>query len=392
MAYQLTRQALMLDLHAAYQCAKRKKAGKHYVRVFDRRLEQNLSELCDELLSRTYRPEPSSCFIIDRPKKREVVAAQFRDRIVHHLYYNYVHQLFERTFIQDSYSCIEGRGTHYGIRRMEQHIRSESHDYRRPCYALKIDIRGYFMHIDRRRLLAIVSRTIDRMATHRISRHAPETWADRIDIPFTKWLAKEIILLNPMNDCRYISPPEAWLGLDPSKSLRNSPDGQGVPIGNLPNQLHANIYLNELDQYCKRTLRCRHYGRYVDDIVILSHDRQWLRSLIPKIRRFLADRLLLDMHMGKTRITDARRGVEFLGAYLMPRRTYISNISLRRMASQVEQTRGRQPEGVWRAVNSWLGVLQHYRSFNIRCEMLLRTDILTIGHFDRRMTQFTRWQ
>lgn len=60
MAYQLTRQALMLDLHAAYQCAKRKKAGKHYVRVFDRRLEQNLSELCDELLSRTYRPEPSS--------------------------------------------------------------------------------------------------------------------------------------------------------------------------------------------------------------------------------------------------------------------------------------------------------------------------------------------
>ena len=108
MAYRLTRKALILDLHAAFQCAKRHKGNKPYVQHFERKLKQNIEQLADDLLSRTYKPEPSTVFIVERPKKREVFAAQFRDRVVHHLYYNYTHELFERTFIADSYSCIQG--------------------------------------------------------------------------------------------------------------------------------------------------------------------------------------------------------------------------------------------------------------------------------------------
>ena len=126
MAYAMTKKALLLDLYAAFACAERHKATKAYVLHFRRNLDKNLRKLCEDLWRRRYKPGPSSCFIVERPKKREVFAAQFRDRVVHHLYYNYTHNLFERTFIQDTYSCIPSRGTHYGVKRLEMHIRQES--------------------------------------------------------------------------------------------------------------------------------------------------------------------------------------------------------------------------------------------------------------------------
>lgn len=134
---------------------------------FESQLDYNLNVLCDELMERTYVPGSSQCFIINDPKKREVFAAEFRDRIVHHLYYNMVHTMLERTFIQDSYSCIKGRGTHYGVRRLEHHIRSASCNYTQPCYVLKLDIKGHFMHIDRCLLLKIVLEDLGRLAVRR---------------------------------------------------------------------------------------------------------------------------------------------------------------------------------------------------------------------------------
>ena len=115
--YRLTREQLLFDLYIAYYDAARHKHKMAYVQKFERDLRQNLEELCDDLLTGRYHAQPSKCFVIDYPKKREVFAAMFRDRIVHHLYFRYTHQMFERTFIADSYSCIEGRGTHYGVDR-----------------------------------------------------------------------------------------------------------------------------------------------------------------------------------------------------------------------------------------------------------------------------------
>ena len=182
--------------------AKRHKQSKHYVRVFERRLVAKLQGICVSLYERHYQPEPSSCFIVDRPKKREVFAAQFSDRVVHHLYYNYTHKMFERTFIEDSYSCIKGKGTHYGIERLKQHIISESHNYSRQCWAMNLDIRGYFMHIDRNILLDIAIGTIRKMATHRIDSSSHQTWGDVLDIDFLCWLSREIIMLDPKTSCK----------------------------------------------------------------------------------------------------------------------------------------------------------------------------------------------
>ena len=146
---------LLADLYKAYKDARRHKRRKDYQLRFERNLEGELLRLRDAIISRRYRPGPSTCFVIHDPKMREVFAAQFRDRVVHHLLYNYIAPLLIPTFIRDSYSCIPGRGTHDGIFRLENSIRAVSCNYSRRCYILKLDIEGYFMHIHRQLLLDI---------------------------------------------------------------------------------------------------------------------------------------------------------------------------------------------------------------------------------------------
>jgi hypothetical protein len=189
-------------------------------------------------------------------------------------------------------------------------------------------------------------------------------------------------MLDPKTSCKIIGTAREWEGLDKNKSLFYTPDGCGLPIGNLTSQLFSNVYLNELDQYCKRTLGCKHYGRYVDDAYIVSRDRDWLLSLIPQVRTFLRDELHLDIHEGKTAVCDVRRGVEFLGAYVLPYRTYIANKSLQRMKEHVHALDCRDAASVCRSVNSWLGTLSHYNSYNIRRRLFAKYKSAALFNLD----------
>ena len=378
MAYTLTREALLMDLYVAFLCAKRHKGNQPYVIRFEKHLMENLTELRDALWDRTYKPAPSSCFIIERPKKREVFAAQFRDRVVHHLYYNYTHEIYERTFIADSYSCVPERGTHYGINRLASHIRKASHNYTRKCYVMKLDIRGYFMHIDRQRLLEIATATLQKMAQK----------TDGIDIDFLLWLTREIILLDPNENCHIVGSEEDWIGLDPAKSMRFVNTGKGMPIGNLTSQLFSNVYLNVFDQFMKRELHCKHYGRYVDDAYVVSTDKAWLLSLVPDVQRFLSERLGLSLHMGKLIVTDIKYGVEFLGAFVKPYRTYASNDCLRRMERNIRNMHTNDADAVYRSINSFLGVLCHHKTYHIRRAMFLKKKFMKVSTFNRDMTLF----
>ena len=395
MAYHLTREQLLADLHEAYYCARRNKRHKAYQWHFERRLERNLVSLRDELWQRSYRARPSTAFIITDPKQREVFAAAFRDRIVHHLYYNYTHQMLERTFIHDTYSCIERRGTHYGIDRLRRHIESESRGYQRRCWVLQMDIRGYFMHIDRRRLLAITTESLRRMARHRADGMDGKRWEERVDMDFVEWLTREIVMLDPTDRCHIHGSRRDWEGLPHDKSLYHTAPGCGLPIGNLTSQLFSNVYLNVLDQYMKRSLHCRHYGRYVDDFYVVSADREWLHSLIPQVKRFLAGKLALGVSDEKTRVSDASRGVEFLGAYLKPRRTYPSRGCLRRMLGKLDALQRLADEGTVErsglaaSLNSFLGVLSHYDCHDLRMRMFLDDhDFSAYGCFDTGLRHF----
>ena len=370
--YKLTRDQLLADLHQAYLDARRHKRNKTYQRLFEARLEKNLASLCDDLWTRTYQPRPSTCFLINAPKLREIFAADFRDRIVHHLYYNYVHEMLERTFIFDSYSCIKHRGTHFGIDRLRHHILQESQNYSETCYVLKMDIRGYFMHINRQLLLEITLRRLRHMARKRCCRSSSETWQMRVDMDFVEYLSREIILLNPTLGCCIHGDCDGWRNLPREKSLFCSPEGCGLPIGNLTSQLLSNVYLGELDDFIKRDLRCRHYGRYVDDFYLVSADVGFLRSAVPQIADFLKNHLKLELHDGKIRICNVLHGVEFLGAYLKPFRNYVSRTTLFRMRRKMPALEEKTNGCTFRSsVNSQLGILSHYRSFAIQLKMFL---------------------
>lgn len=388
--YRLSYSQLLADLHTAYRAARRHKRGKPYQMRFEAHAEVNLEQLCRMLWTRTYRPQPSCCFVITEPKRREVFAAQFRDRIIHHLYFNYTHEMLERTFIADTYSCICQRGTHYGIRRLERHIRRESKNYTVPCYVLKMDITGYFMHIDRQRLLDITMRRLNTMAGHRISKYATETWRQRVDMDFVAYLTRLIIMLNPIENCCYRGSLFDWYGLPGDKSLMNSPEGCGMPIGNLTSQLFSNVYLNEFDQWMKRQMHCHHYGRYVDDFYVVSADRQWLLGQRRPIAEFLDRELGLAVNEEKTQICNVMHGVEFLGAFLKPRRRYVSNASLARIRSKVPQIEHIDDAGQMRSrLNSFLGILSHYKTYRIRRELYFNLpQVYRFGYFLKGMTKF----
>ena len=265
------------------------------------------------------------------------------------------------------------------------HIRQESENYTRECYALQLDIRGYFMHIDRMRLLEIATKSLKKMSKHEAREGL--LWEDVIDMDFVLWLTKEIVLLNPRGNCKIVGTWDDWNGLDKNKSLFYTEEGKGLPIGNLTSQLFSNVYMNAFDQYMKRTLGCKHYGRYVDDAYVIGRDKEWLLSLVPRINTFLRDNLGLEIHMGKLHLIDVKYGVCFLGAFVKPHRVYVSNMTLKRMLASMGRMNMGDHEAVYRSVNSYLGTLRHYKTYKIRSAIFLKEKFLKIGGFDRNVTK-----
>lgn len=139
---------LLIDLFRAYYDARRNKRTTANALKFELDYESNIIRLYEEIMDGTYEISQSICFISFDPVQREIFAGDFRDRIVHHLIFNYTSPIFERIFINDVYSCRTGRGTSYGIQRLDHHIRSCSRNYMEDCFVLKLDISGYFMSMD----------------------------------------------------------------------------------------------------------------------------------------------------------------------------------------------------------------------------------------------------
>lgn len=376
-SFLITKEILLLDLYTAYKDARRHKRWKSYQLNFEFNLEENLINLRDDLLDRKYVIGKSDCFVIHDPKMREVFAARFRDRIVHHLLYNYTHTLYERKFIYDSYSCISGKGTHFGIERLLHHIKCVSNGYSKPCYILKFDIQAYFMSIDRRILLSLCKKHLNKIKYLKSDDPAIIKLIENID--FINYLIDTIVLDDPSKNCVRIGERAEWNRLPPKKSLFNSASGCGLPIGNLSSQLFSNIYLNELDQYIKRTLHCKNYGRYVDDGYIVSDNKNKLKYYIPKISHFLSSNLNLNLNLDKTFILNAYHGVSFLGSYLLPFRRYVDNKTLKRMSRKVKEMSPKNPRELMSVINSILGVFSHCNSYCIR-KVMLGSDSRLIRH------------
>jgi retron-type reverse transcriptase len=277
----------------AYKSCLKGKSNSLSALEFEENLECNLLTMSRELRDKTYKTGPFSCFPITDPKLREVWAADFRDRIVHHLLVSQIEQGWEKIFIHDSYACRTEKGAHKAIEKIKRILSK--------MFYLHVDIRGFFTSIDKNILFEILSR--------------------RNKKPDILYLTRLIIFHDPKSNYVIKGNERILRDVPLHKSLFGVPEGKGLPIGNYTSQFFANVYMNELDQYAKRTLKCRYYFRYMDDVVILDPNKDNLRKMAGSINIFLNDKLKIELHPKKTILQDARKGLDFLGYVMRPEYT-----------------------------------------------------------------------
>lgn len=370
------RQLSLFDAHAkidlselfeAYFDCRRNKRSTLNAIAFESNYEANLLKLWDEINDGSYQLGKSIAFIVNKPVKREIFAADFRDRIVHHLIINKLNPLFEKSFIHDSYSCRKGKGTHFGICRVERFIRQCSQNYSKDCYVLKLDIQGFFMHIDKSILF---TKLLDFMQQR----------YHQTDKELLTTLCQKVIFNDPTQNCTIKSKRIQWKGLPVDKSLFHTGSHCGLPIGNLTSQIFANFYLTELDHFIKHDCGIRYYGRYVDDFVLVHHDKDYLKSLIPAIKAMLQTRLRLTLHPKKIYLQHYTKGVHFLGAVIKPHRIYIAKRTQGNFYTAIQQQNAiiaagkpskEQQATFLSSMNSYLGLLKHFKSYRLRKEMLI---------------------
>jgi len=360
---------LLYDLFRAYYDARKNKRSTINALAFEIDYERKLLELYEEIKNGKYEINPSICFVIFRPVQREVFAADFRDRIVHHLIYNYISPFFERLFIYDSYSCRVGKGTSCGIKRLNHFIRSCSRNYSQDCYILKLDIKGYFMSMDRSILYQKVEKTLCRFGN-----------AVNFDIDLVLWLIRKVVFHDPTKNCFIKGKKDNWKGLPKDKSLFFAGENKGLPIGNLTSQLFGNVYLNDFDHFIKCRLGIKYYGRYVDDIVIIHQDKEFLKSIIPLLKEYLQSCLTLELHPKKIYLQHFSKGVNFLGTIIKPYRIYIRNRIKGNFYWKVQYwnnflVRRLNKEALRQflsSMNSYLGIMKHYNTYKLRKKILTK--------------------
>lgn len=357
------------DLVAAYFDCRRTKRNTTSALAFEQDLERNLATLYEELLAGAYRPGASICFVVTRPKAREVWAATFRDRIVHHLLYRQIAPRFEASFIADSCACIAGRGTLYAAQRLEHHVRGLTRNWSRQAWYLKCDLANFFVSIDKRILWQLL--------------------AAKINEPWWRELAHLVLFHDPRPDALIQSPPTLLARVPPHKRLQSQDADHGLPIGNLSSQFFANVYLDALDQHVKHRLHVRHYVRYVDDLVLVDSAPGPLRDALGDIATFLPERLGVELNPRKTVLQPVARGIDFVGHLLKPwRRT----VRRRTFHAAVARLAGLPADDVFETTNSYFGMLrQASKSHRDRAE--LANAVRRRGHsIDRALTKCHRRQ
>lgn len=300
---------LLYELYIAYLKARQHKRGTNDEHKFELNFADNLMMLSDDIVEHRYKPSRGVAFIIHEPVIREIFAAPFRDRVVHHFLYNQVAEWWDKRFIYDSYSCREGKGTLLGIQRLQKHIRQAIQGGKQEAYVIKLDIQGYFMSLPREKIFDRVCWGLERQYDEE------HQWlADLV-----KYLWREIIFDNPIENVRIRGKASDWDVLPDNKSLFCQPPGRGIVIGNLSSQLISNIYLDQLDRFVKFELGYKYYGRYVDDFYVIVAENELAHALadVPRINDFLRS-IDLTLHPNKRYIQNVKKGVPFLGVVVFP--------------------------------------------------------------------------
>lgn len=362
-------------VNAYFDCRKHKR-NKEQQLEFEINLFENLYKIYVDLNKKQYNLQQSIAFIVKKPVYREVFAAKFRDRVIHHILYNKINHIFEEhIFIEDCYACRKNKGTLYGIKRCYDKIKECSGNYTKNCYVLKCDLKSFFMSIDKRKLYKITN--------YVLNKYGKLNENDKIIVDY---LLKLIIFNCPQNNCIIRGNKKSWKKLPPEKSLFNCDYYHGLPIGNLMSQILANVFLSVIDWYITKDLKCEFYGRYVDDFYIIHENKQFLIECKEKIKE-KTKTLGVILHPKKVYIQHYTKGLTFLGGVIKPNRIYIINRLKGNFYYKMKYISENPPKDkneieMYRCViNSYLGLCKQFKTYNIRKNIILKTNILKSGYF-----------
>ncbi|WP_373220870.1 reverse transcriptase/maturase family protein [Mediterraneibacter gnavus] len=332
------------NLFYSYKAAIKCKRYRQDVMEYTDRLEDNLIILQNELIWGLYEVGRYNIFYVYEPKKRLIMSLLFKDRVAQHAIYRQLNPLIEKRFIYDSYACRVGKGTHKAIDRLQYWLCQTERKPER-YYYLKLDVSKYFYRIDHQKLKEILAKMID-------------------DPPLLELLAKII----DCEDTKFGLPLGADIG---DVAFDEMLGDVGLPIGNLTSQMFANLYLNELDQFCKHKLKLHYYIRYMDDIIILHHDKKYLEKVKQEIAAFLGSELHLQLNK-KTCIRPASMGIEFVGFRVWSTHRKLRKKTAKKLKRRLQYmfhayTIGEiDKETLDRSVASYRGILKHFDSYGLR--------------------------
>ena len=331
--------------NAYLDCRKTKKNTANALK-FEINREKNLFKLLRELQRGTYKISRHICFIVTEPKPREIFAADFRDRVVHHLLCNEIYELFEKDFIENSFANRVDKGTHKGVQKLKEYLKEKckSSNY------LKLDIKSFFCSINKDILYKIVYEKI-------IKADKPDCWKKEI-----LWLCKMIIYHDPTTNYIFRGDGRLKSLIPKEKSLFYS-NGKGLPIGNLTSQFFANVYLDKLDHFIY-SLGFKYYVRYVDDFIVLG-DRKILYEL-PKIKAFLKEKLDLKLSEKKVVFQSTKIGIDFLGYYIKPSHILVRRKVVARFRSKLNFLDFADAKKTLATINSYFGHFSHADSYKLR--------------------------
>ena len=364
---------LKAELYVAERMAriggKRKTYNTH---AFELYLDENIDRLTDALYFQEYQPSRGITYVINNPVKREIFAAPYVDRVVHHYLVDTINPWWDRRLNAGASSCRVGKGTSYGIALLDKHIRRASHNFKEPVYIIKLDISGYFMHINRDILLERVLWGLNRQFEGNYGKRYKTV----------KYTLGQIIMDNPIDGVKMRGSYDDWRDLPADKSLFMAPKGCGLVIGNVTSQVFSNIYLDPLDRFVTMDLGYKHYGRYVDDfyLVVTSSELAQAKRDIRVIDNFLHG-LGLWLNKKKTRVIPFWQGVPFLGmvnkgGIIMPDKRIVKNYK----KAVYDYIAGVENED---SVMSYIGMMKNYSSWKVISHAFFRNEGLLNGLMGR---------
>jgi RNA-directed DNA polymerase len=390
--------------HAWCACRRRKRKTPQ-AQNYEVNLLDNLMGAVQALSERRWRPSPPVCFVVSQPKGREVHAAQFADRVIHHYLVPQLEPLFENVFIYDVYSNRKNKGAHAAVNRLQAFMRSlQGGDYKAPVsegpYYLQLDIASFFNSIDRPLLFQMIQKRLRQTAA---KQQITQQKAEEL-----RWLTHVILKQDVAAQSRLIASESEYQRVPPHKRMINAGEGKALPIGNLTSQLFANVYLNPLDQFIKHTLKCRHYIRYVDDMILLHNDRGQLLEWLGKIERYLNQELGLQLRQPRL-LRPISDGADFLGYIVRPhyrlvRRRVVDNLWQRLVRFERQIVNGSYKNG-WRlalraddreplrsVLASYLGHFSHANSYHLQQRLWQRFQWLLLLFWYDAGRLLPRWE